>query len=358
MDWGLWLLTGAFTAISFAVSLLACRFVMGLNVVDAPDGDRKTQASPVPRLGGLAILIGTLIGGSLSFVILVSTYGVEPVATLRALTSGLTSSALGMGALSGLVVTAFLIGLWDDIWTANTKLKLFVLLLACFAAAAFGLVPESLTTPWGGLSAPAVLLIGSAFWLLVFINAVNFMDGANGLAIGCVMIMLAGLAVSGATSGTIGFSVWWFPLFGAIAGFLMHNLRGKLYAGDAGALGLGALFAGLGLVSGLEVWTVATLALPFLIDVLLTLIWRAKQGRNWLDAHLDHAYQRLIADGWSHLETAVLYWGLSVTAAVLANIGAQAGGAAPFLIFWTLTAAGSLIWIRHRRAAKQLDLSD
>lgn len=358
MDWGLWLLIGAFTAISFAVSLLACRFVMGLNVVDAPDGDRKMQAQPVPRLGGLAILIGTLVGGSLSFVILVSAYGVDPVATVNSLISGLSASALGMGALSGLVITAFLIGLWDDIWTANTKLKLLILALACGTSAAFGLVPESLTSPWGAVSASVILIIGSALWLLVFINATNFMDGSNGLAIGCLAIMLAGLAFSAATSGTISFSLWWFPLFGAIAGFLMHNLRGRLYAGDAGALGLGALFAGLGLVSGLEVWTVATLALPFLIDVLLTLIWRAKHGRNWLDAHLDHAYQRLIDRGWTHLETAVLYWGLSATAAILAYIGAQAGGFAPFLIFWTLTLAGSLIWIRHRRAAHQLNLSD
>lgn len=358
MDWGLWLLIGAFTSISFAVSLLACRLVMGLNVVDAPDGDRKMQTHAVPRLGGLAILIGTLIGGSLSFVILVSAYGVDPAATFKSLLSGLSASTLGMGALSGLIITVFSIGLWDDIWTANTKLKLLILAVTCGTAAAFGLIPESLTSPWGAVSIPAVMIIGSALWLLVSINATNFMDGSNGLAIGCLAIMLAGLAVSAATTGAFEFSLWWFPLFGAIAGFLMHNLRGKLYAGDAGALGLGALFAGLGLVSGLEVWTVATLALPFLIDVLLTLIWRAKHGRNWLDAHLDHAYQRLIDSGWSHFETAVLYWGLSATAAVLAYIGAQAGGFAPFLIFWTLTLAGSLIWIRHRRAAQQLDLSD
>jgi len=358
MSWGLWLLSGAFTAISFSICLFACRLVMKLNVVDAPDGDRKTQTHAVPRLGGLAILIGTLIGGSLSFVILVSAYGVDPVATFKSLINGLTTSTLRMGALSGLVATAFLIGLWDDIWTVNTKFKLLILAVACGTAATFGLIPESLTSPWGATELPGVLIIGSALWLLVFINATNFMDGSNGLAVGCLAIMLAGLAASTALASTIGFSLWWFPLFGAIGGFMMHNLRGKLYAGDAGALGLGALFAGFGLVSGLEVWTVATLALPFLIDVLLTLIWRAKHGRNWLDGHLDHAYQRLIHGGWSHLETAVLYWGLSATAAVLAYIGAQAGGFAPFLIFWTLFVAGSLIWIRHRRAAKQLDLSD
>ena len=358
MHWGFWLVGGAFTAVSLAISLFACHFVMGLNVVDAPDGNRKTQSVAVPRLGGLAIFLGTLIGGSLSFVILLVAYGVDPGAAFESLIGGLTASALGWGAVSGLVLTAFLIGLWDDIWTANTKLKLLILAAACVTSAIFGLIPESLNSPWGAMSALGILIIGSALWLLVLTNAANFMDGSNGLSIGCLTIMLAGLAVIAASAGATYSSLLWFPLFGAIAGFLMHNLHGKLYAGDAGALGLGALFAALSLVSGLEVWTVATLALPFLIDVLLTLIWRAKHGRNWLDAHLDHAYQRLIANGWSHLETAVLYWGLSATAAVMAYIGAQAGGAAPFLIFWILTVAGSLIWIRHRRAAKQLDLSD
>lgn len=358
MHWGVWLIGGAFAAISFAISLLACRFVMGLNVVDEPDGERKTQSHAVPRLGGLAIFIGALIGGSLSFLILLMAYGVDPKAAFDTLIGGLTASTLRWSALCGLVVTAFLIGLWDDIWTANTKLKLLILAGACAASASFGLTAESLNTPWGEIAAPGILIIGSALWLLVFTNAVNFLDGSNGLAIGCVTIMLIGLAATLEAAGAAHASLLWFPLIGAIAGFMMHNLRGNLYAGDAGALGLGALFAGLGLVSGLEVWTVATLALPFLLDVLLTLIWRAKHGRNWLDAHLDHAYQRLIASGWSHLETAILYWGLTITAAVLAYIGAQAGGFAPFLVFWTLTVAGTLIWIRHRRAAQQLDLSD
>lgn len=358
MDWGMWLLIGAFTAISFAVSLAACHVVMGLGVVDAPDGERKTQAQSVPRLGGVAILMGTLLGGCLSFVILVVAHGVSPADTFQSLVAGLTSSTLGLAPVLGFVAIAFLIGLWDDIWTANTKLKLVLLAVASVALATLGLVPESLSTPWGHLSGPALLVVGSALWLLVFSNAANFMDGSNGLSIGCLAVMISGLAMIGTATGHITFSLWWFSLLGAVAGFMLLNLRGQLYAGDAGALGLGALFAALGLVADLEVWTIATLALPFLLDVLLTLIWRAKHGRNWLEAHLDHAYQRLIASGWSHLETAFLYWGLSVTAVAMAYIAAQAGGFAPFIVFWTLTGAGTLIWIRHRRAAKQLDLSD
>ena len=56
MPWGDWLLSAAFTAISFSISLIACRLVMQIGIVDAPDGARKTQTVAVPRLGGVAIL--------------------------------------------------------------------------------------------------------------------------------------------------------------------------------------------------------------------------------------------------------------------------------------------------------------
>ena len=327
-------------------------------VVDAPDEARKTQTAPVPRLGGVAILAGTLMGGLLGFLIFFLSYGTDPVRGFAGLFEQTGLILRGYEAAFLFVGVAFLIGLWDDVWRAGTKLKLLILAGACIAAASFGTVPDALGSPWGDLTLPVLLIAGSALWMLVFTNAVNFMDGANGLAVGCLAIMLLGLAFAGTEAGDWQFSVWWFALIGAIAGFLLHNLSGALYVGDAGALGLGALFAALGLKSGLDVWTIATLALPFLVDVLMTLIWRAKHVRNLLEPHLDHAYQRLRADGWSHLEVAMLYWSFSAAAAAAAYIGALAGGAAPFALFWALGLFGIGLWVRHRRAAQTLNQSD
>ncbi|MEL7039930.1 MAG: hypothetical protein AAGL90_00300 [Pseudomonadota bacterium] len=338
---------------SFVAGLLFCVWVMRLGVVDAPDGMRKTQSAPVPRLGGVAILLGALIGSAVLSLL------VQP--PMRSFISETLASPLNSGrelvlALAFTLI-AFCVGLWDDVRGLGTPLKLCMLASVGGVAASLGLIPEALSSPFGQVTVWPILVLGSAAWLLVFTNATNFMDGANGLAIGSVAIMLIGLAATGWILGDWDSATAWFPLFGAIIAFLVHNLRGTLYAGDAGALGLGGLFASFALISGLNVWTVATLALPFLVDVLLTLVWRAKHGRNWLQAHLDHAYQRLIASGWSHGETAFLYWGLSATAATLALIAALAGGAAPFIVFWTLTLAGSMIWIRHRRPPHEGDLS-
>ncbi len=344
--------SAGFAAIGFAVCLLAISLVKRSGIVDAPDGGRKQQSAAVPRLGGVAIAAGALLGGLVAFFILILTWGAGLGAGLSQLGSAIADLLRGHETVPILVAGAFLLGLWDDIWTANTKLKLIALAGLCLGVAASGLVPAALSSPWGDVTLPLVLIIGSAAWLLVFINAVNFIDGSNGLAVGSLAIMLIGLAVCGILIGDWQFSVFWFALFGALAGFMLHNLRGALFVGDAGALGLGALFAGLGLVSGLDIWTIATLALPFLIDVLMTLIWRAKHGRNWLEPHLDHAYQRLIASDWSHLDVAILYWGFSAVSAAAAYIAAKGGGAAPFAVFWGLCLAGIVLWIRHRRAAE------
>lgn len=350
-----WVAGTAFAAFGLAGSLIAIALVKRSGIVDSPDEARKRQAAPVPRLGGVAILAGTMIGIGLGFLVFFLSSGVSVIDGFSELLRQSGVLIRGYEAVFAWVAIAFLVGLWDDISTANTKLKLAMLAAACIAAAALGAAPEALSSPWGDVTGQAILIIGSAAWMLVFTNAVNFMDGSDGLAVGCLSVMLAGLALIGTVSGDWGFSVWWFALFGAMAGFLLHNLRGTLYVGDAGALGLGALFSALGVLSGLEVWTVATLALPFLVDVLLTLVWRAKHGRNWLEPHLDHAYQRLRSAGWSHLETAILYWGLSAAGAAAAYIGARAGGMAPFAIFWGLGLTGIAIWVLHRRSAKALD---
>ena len=342
----------SFAALGFAVCLLFCALVKRSGVVDAPDGGRKQQVRAVPRLGGVAIAAGGIFGSLLGFLILLIAWGTPVIEGIPRLIAEIGQLLSGYEAVPIFVVGAFLLGLWDDIWTANTKLKLAALVALCVGVAALGLTPEALTSPWSDISIPIVLIIGSAAWLLVFTNAVNFIDGANGVAIGSLAIMLVGLAVCGSSVGSWNDSVFWFALFGAIAGFLMHNLRGTLYAGDAGARGLGALFAALALISGLDIWTVATLALPFLVDVLMTLIWRTKHGRNLLDPHLDHAYQRLIASGWSHLDVVILYWGFSAVSGAAAYIAAQGGGAAPFAVFWGLCLAGIMLWVRHRRTAE------
>ncbi|MEM1035542.1 MAG: hypothetical protein AAGI14_02150 [Pseudomonadota bacterium] len=331
------LLTGLIAAIPVSiVSFFLCTLAIKFGPEDSPDGLRKLQEHPISRGGGVAIAAVLLLG----IVIL----------KLTGDTSVQNPTVLNVIALC---TSFFLVGLWDDLKPPPAILKLGVLTMLIAIFILSGNYSAAITTPLGSIEMPLVLMIGSGFWLLVFGNATNFMDGSNGLMAGCIAIMMTGFAIIFLFDYT--FVIFPMPLIiyslflGAVLGFLIHNLRGKLYAGDAGSLGLGALFASLGLVSGVQVWTVATLALPFLIDVLMTLIWREKHGRPWLQPHLDHAYQKLRLSGWSHIETAFLYWGLSIVCAISAVIAAKADGDAPFFVFWGLCLSGIILWSAHRR---------
>ena len=336
-------LSGALIASPLAYA--ACALTKRSGVVDAPDGQRKQQAAPVPRLGGMGIVFAIAIVFALAAV------GYEWV-------PGMAESDWLPGDFDFILVALAiasmlcLIGAWDDIFGMTAKVKLALVGLICIAAPFLGNAVPALDTPFGSISLPAVTLVGSALWLIVFTNAANFMDGSNGLSIGSLGIMFAGLGSAQAVVFAEAFPPGLAVIIAAIAGFLVHNMKGTLYAGDCGAFGLGGLFATLALISDLSVWTVATLALPFLVDVLLTLIMRAKHGDAWFEAHTDHAYQALRKAGWGHWDVAVAWWGLSAACAVGAVIAASGGGALPFAVFWIFAVVLALLWLIVQRQTR------
>ncbi|WP_370323157.1 glycosyltransferase family 4 protein [Henriciella pelagia] len=338
----------ALVGLSFVASYILCEATKRTGVVDAPDGQRKLQDRPIPRLGGVGIL------AAVALVMLVA--GVVHTLAPRWLGSDWLPGgvpdvwfALGLTFLFGAVGAA------DDIFDLNPVVKLALLLALCVLAPFVGVAATELASPFGTVTLPAILIAGSATWLLVFINASNFMDGSNGLSLGSLAFMLAGLGVSLMLSGRGGFPLGLACIIATIGGFLIHNLRGELYAGDAGAFGVGAIFATFGLISGLPVWTIATLALPLLIDVLLTLVSRTRRGQPLFTAHRDHAYQSLIKAGWSHIEVAMVWWGLSAACGIAAAVGAVGGGALPFILFWVFAALFSGGWLFiHRQAGQEV----
>ncbi|WP_084395678.1 glycosyltransferase family 4 protein [Henriciella aquimarina] len=328
--------------LAFLLSYYGCVLMKQTGVVDAPDGGRKQQASAVPRLGGFGVMA--------AIAIVYAAAGMAHTLTPELITpdwlpghhAAVVAALLTSGALT-------LIGTGDDINGMGAVTKLLLVTAVCVIAPFFGVATPAFDSPFGNVTLPAITLAGSALWLLVFTNATNFMDGSNGLATGSLAIMFAGLGAAYGAHADMPFPPGLAAILAAIAAFLMHNLRGTLYAGDAGAFGLGGLFAALGLVSGLPVWTVALLALPFLADVLMTLVLRARRGDAWFEAHSDHAYQALLQAGWSHIEVALIWWGLSAVCAVAAFVATAGGGALPFVLFWVFALVFAFLWTGIRR---------
>lgn len=258
-------------------------------VVDVPNA-RSSHVAAVPRGGGVALLAGVAVGVASAVV-------VRPPAATSPDPAVVASLAVG-------VVLFGVLGMADDLSDVDARLRLTaqVVLAVGMATALAVAVPAR----WG---VALVAVIGSV-WLVSYVNAFNFMDGIN--AISAVSALLAacwfgGLAVH--DSDAVVYAASW-ALAGASVGFLPWNApRARIFLGDVGSYGVGALIGSLALLTALREGEVLPALAPlviYLVDTGGTLVRRATRGESLLQAHRSHVYQRLLDVGLSHSAVAGL----------------------------------------------------
>ncbi|EGF93415.1 glycosyl transferase family 4 family protein [Asticcacaulis biprosthecium C19] len=219
---------------------------------------------------------------------------------------------------------------------------------------------------------PFTSTLGCALWLVLGINTINFMDGANGLASGTqtlALLVLAGLIMLLAPVVPLGSDLGVILLIcacaaGANLGFLPFNLAGKAFQGDAGALFGGALITGTSLVVKAygvgSVWFGGFLLAPLIVDVVLTLITRLRQGKDVMRPHKEHLYQLwLQRRDSSHIRLSVRIWALC---AISSGVGLVARAIdlvyqtdIRFVCLAAVILLYSLMWGRVRRELLQSD---
>jgi UDP-N-acetylmuramyl pentapeptide phosphotransferase/UDP-N-acetylglucosamine-1-phosphate transferase len=330
--------------VSAAAAAGGAALVVWAGPLDRPRA-RGSHAHPTVTSGGLAILVAAALG-------LLTTAVVGPVDLRTDLAR--VSLALAFASALGLL------GVIDDLFDVGARTKLILQALAGLAFAALVARPETVPLAPGltVVLAPVVAVLGATLWLVVATNAVNFMDGANGLAAGCVAIAFAALAAAGFGHGQQALAAAALTAAAAVAGFLPWNLpAGRLFQGDVGALFCGFLLAALAVVAAttepgraMSPYVVPFALTPVLTDVLLTLAVRAARGASLMQAHRDHLYQVwLIRTGRSHAALATRAWGIT---AAYAALGLAAEFAPPG---WQgpLFAAGAVVccaaWVLARR---------
>jgi UDP-N-acetylmuramyl pentapeptide phosphotransferase/UDP-N-acetylglucosamine-1-phosphate transferase len=331
---------------AFVLGFLLCRLVMALGVKDAPSEARKAavQKHAVPTAGGVGVAIAALLA---AFV-------VSGFVDWRAAPGTLSAA---QGALPFLVL-----GFVDDRMRLDSMTKLGLMLLFALVLVLTGVSAE-LVAFAPGFSLPLPTLVaafGSMIWIILVVNAVNFMDGANGLSMGMAAIAAAGLAILAAMAGLWDVATLALALAGALGGFLIWNVRGRLFVGDAGALFVGALLASVSLlvVRARPDWvlTPPTVLAPYLVDVILTVLWRARQGKPLFSAHRDHAYQIAMKAGLKHWQVAAIHAVWAVNAAGLGVMAVVVGGWAPLAVFVALILVSSWIHLRIRRMGERNNL--
>jgi len=282
--------------------------------VDEPN-QRSLHSIPVPRIGGIAIVIAAL---------------------------GAWSQLPEMSQLL-IVLTAALAGIsYVDDWKGLSV----AVRLASHVVAAGWVVVSGLAGESAWLTAA---LIACVVWMT---NAYNFMDGADGLAGGMAIFGFSAYAVAASSANAELLAAMSFILATATTGFLIFNFPpAKVFMGDAGSISLGFLAAVLGLsgwsLGAWSPWFPVLVFAPFLVDASLTLLRRILRRDRFWEAHRDHYYQRLIRMGWSHRRTALAEYALmaGVAASAVAGLRLDAAGQAWLLAAWAMVFAGMALAI-------------
>jgi len=298
-------LTGLLT---WPVRALALR----LGAMDVPNLARKTQAAPVPYLGGVAIALGITIT-TLAAVYVGGNKGGENVGQLKDLALTVLLPALLLGAM----------GLVDDLRSLLPWPRLIAQSVVGSVVAFIIVQGGTVGTPFGTSTLNTAVTI---FWIVGICNSINFFDNLDGAASGAVAIAALGVFVIAFDRGQELVSALSIVTAGATIGFLMWNKSpAKIYMGDAGALFLGIIIsvATIRLNPGIApTWKSLTLpvmllAVP-LLDTCVAVFSRLARGLSPLTGGKDHLSHRLVRAGLSRRAAAVGLWSGSGVCAVMA----------------------------------------
>ena len=285
---------------SLCVTPLVRRLALALRIIDRP-GPRKIHRGLMPRAGGLAVSVAWLAGIGMA----VGMRGPWPL-------SPHLLQVVGIGAL----VVVF--GLWDD----RRNLPAWVKLLGQIAIASLvfvaGIRIDYLTNPLGGefLFPPSLSYLVTVLWVIGMMNAVNLIDGLDGLACGIAGITALGLIASGLYLGGDTAVTVLAALAGACLGFLRYNFSpATIFLGDSGSQFLGFVFAVAALID--EQYKSATavallipltaLSLP-IADTALAIVRRFRKRLSIFRADRYHLHHRLLKLGLTQRQTVLFMY--------------------------------------------------
>jgi len=291
-------------ALSCLVTPVVIKLAFKIGAVDRPE-KRKVHTRPMPRIGGTAIFISFLF--CLIFILKVS------------------------GPFIGMIYGAciiFLVGLLDDIFQLPPWLKLLGQIAAAAVAVYFGVVVHFLTNPFNGalhlgfLSIPLTML-----WIVGISNAINLIDGLDGLAAGVSAIAATTMGIIAILRGQPEVFLVALILVAAIAGFLPFNFYpAKTFMGDSGSNFLGFVLACLAIIGTAKSAAIISLFVPIVIlaipifDTFFAIIRRIYNKTPIFLPDRDHLHHRLMALGMSHCRSVLIIYGSSIFFSAIAII--------------------------------------
>jgi UDP-GlcNAc:undecaprenyl-phosphate GlcNAc-1-phosphate transferase len=309
--------------ISVTLTPIIRRLCQQRNVLDFPKSPRKIHATPIPRLGGIAIYVAFFLPLLAMFLTTGNSYELfaQHIGTLISL--GITSSLV------------FAIGIYDDIWGATVLQKLLFQTASAVLMYALGFkitllsVPFVGSVPLGILGFPLTIL-----WFVGVANALNFIDGIDGLACGVGFFSVSTIFILSLYLHHPITAFFAAALAGGLFGFALYNFNpASIFMGDSGSLFIGFTIAAISLQGSQKSSTAVVLLIPIIAlgvpiaDTLLAIMRRIGQGVSPFTADKEHIHHRLLNMGFSSRKVTLVLYGvcsfLGITALLMTAVTNQ-----------------------------------
>jgi len=268
-----------------------------------PVGERKVHVHPVPRIGGVAIVLAV----TLATLATVALFGTNVLAT----------NARGLATVVGGALGMHVLGLIDDIRPMRARWKFLAQIVITCGVFVAGLRVTTLSLPFVGTIelGGIVGMLFTVIWFVLITNAFNLIDGLDGLAAGAALFALTTMFVVASYNGLVGAATVTLILAGATVGFLCFNFHpASIFLGDSGSLFLGFMLAGIGLLGSQKSPTVIAVAIPIVslglpvLDTILAVARRFLRGQPIFTADRAHIHHRLLSLGHSPRRAALLLY--------------------------------------------------
>lgn len=287
-------LIALFTTMFFTPMVI--RFASRIGIVDRPN-ERKIHTTPIPRLGGASIYLGFVL--AMAFAILFA---------------AMFNVHLKLMPIFGLWIAGtivFFVGVVDDIRGLKSLTKLAWQIIAAAIAVYFGVGINFISNPFNGLL-HLPLIIGvplTLLWLTGMTNAINLIDGLDGLAAGVTAIAAGTLFFVTLRTHEIGAALILLSIAGASLGFLKYNFfPAKIFLGDSGSYFLGMTLAAASIMGVFKTTLVVALIIPVLIlgvpifDTMFAIGRRLSYGKSPFAADNKHLHHMLLRAGFTQRE--------------------------------------------------------
>ncbi|RKD31383.1 MraY family glycosyltransferase [Thermohalobacter berrensis] len=290
-----------FTAVSIAYILtpLAKWIANKIGAIDIPKDNRRVHKRPIPRLGGLAIYLATMVSMLIFLPINKTLFSIMIGSTI-------------------IVIT----GIIDDTKSISPKVKLLGQIIAALILIWGDIKIEFITNPFDEADGMMYLKVFAVpvtvFWVVGITNTLNLIDGLDGLAAGVASIAAIFFIFVASSQGIAVAALMSAIIAGACIGFLPHNFNpAKIFMGDTGALFLGYMLSVVAIEGVMKSVAALTIGVPILIlglpifDTTFAIIRRFLNRKPIMEADKGHLHHRLLEWGLTHRQTVVVLYGIS-----------------------------------------------